>query len=387
VPQAAVLDGRGFAELLSKHDVSVLWISVGLLSQYTAVLRDIFPQLRCLITGGDRFEPALADQVLSGNSLRRLINAYGPTECTTFSTTQTVVSVEPDATSIPIGRPIANAQVYILDTRRQPVPIGVAGEIYIGGDGVACGYLNRPELTDERFIPDPFGASSLGRLYRTGDLGRWRPDGSIDFLGRNDNQVKLRGFRIELGEIESTLLRHPKIKESVVLARKDGPTEKRLVAYVVPGDSLDAPSAEELRKHLKESLPEYMIPSAFLALEHLPLTPNGKVDRRALPEIDLATYATEEYEAPLGEIEITLAQIWQDLLAVPRVGRNDNFFELGGHSLHGLNLIARITQRFDAELSVIAIFQSPTIRELAEAIDLLGPDSSHEDRELQEMVL
>ncbi|MBM0108954.1 non-ribosomal peptide synthetase, partial [Steroidobacter sp. S1-65] len=218
------------------------------------------------------------------------------------------------------------------DRHLQPVPIGVSGELYIGGAGVARGYLNRASLTAERFVRDPFSADAQARMYKTGDLGRWRADGSIEYLGRNDHQVKIRGFRIELGEIEAQLANQASVKDAVVIAREDAPGEKRLVGYVTSRGA-QPPSVEELRAHLKAVLPEYMVPSAFVVLSSLPLTPNGKLDRRALPAPELDAYVSREYEAPQGEVEEVLAGIWQELLHVERVGRQDNFFELGGHSL------------------------------------------------------
>ena len=233
VPQSVVLDAGRFAEVLSKQRVTVLWLTVGLLTQYTEALAGVFGQLRYLLTGGDVVEPATIRRVMSCSPPRHVLNGYGPTECTTFSATHLIEAADDDTRTIPIGRPISNTRIYILDSYLQPVPIGVAGEIYIGGAGVALGYLNRPELTAERFITDPFSTDPQARLYKSGDLGRWRVDGNIDFLGRNDQQVKLRGFRIELGEIEAHLLQHSNVKEAVVLAREDEPGEKRLMAYVV----------------------------------------------------------------------------------------------------------------------------------------------------------
>ena len=264
-------------------------------------------------------------------------------------------------TSIPIGRPIANTQIYILDIHGEPVPIGVAGELYIGGAGVARGYLNRPELTAERFLSDPFVAEPGARVYRTGDLGRWLPDGNIEFLGRNDFQVKIRGFRIELGEIEARLALYPGIREAVVIAREDTPGDKRLVAYYTstgPQGDLDALGAEALRAHLSAALPEYMVPAAYVRLESLPLTPNGKLDRRALPAPDADAYATRGYEAPQGETETILAGIWAEVVRLDRVGRHDNFFELGGHSLLAITLIERM-RRLGLQVDVRAIFATP----------------------------
>lgn len=367
VPQHVVLDAQQFAALLERERVTVLYMSVGLFNQYTTALAKVFRQLRYLMVGGDSLEPEAIRRVLRTSPPQRLLNAYGPTECTTLATTYTIEALEDDATSIPIGRPIANGQIYILNEERQPVPIGVAGEIYIGGAGVACGYLNRPELTAERFLPDPFSAVPGARMYRTGDLGRWRPDGVIEFLGRNDFQVKIRGFRIELGEIEAQLVRHEDVKSATVLARQDGPGEKRLVAYVVPRN-MDAPvSAEDLRTWLKTTLPEYMLPSAFVTLERLPLTASGKVDRRALPAPDLGDYASRAYAAPQGEVEEILAGIWQSLLGVQRVGRHDNFFELGGHSLLIVQLLDRL-RRVGLSAQVRTVFDSPTLADLAGAL-------------------
>src|SRR6185312_4548222 len=272
---------------------------------------------------------------------------------------------EDGGSRVPLGRPIANTQMYVLDRHGQPVPIGVAGEIYIAGVQVGRGYLNRPELTAERFLPDPFSADPKARMYKTGDLGKWRADGALEYLGRNDEQVKIRGFRIELGEIEAQLVCHGEIREAVVIAREDVPGEKRLVGYVIPKEgSTTAPSTESLREHLKAVLPEYMVPSAFVVLEAFPLTPNGKLNRRGLPAPDLSSYTSREYEAPLGEVEEVLAGIWQELLRVERVGRNDNFFELGGHSLLVMQMIQSL-RRVRLSVEARQIYESPTLSDLA----------------------
>lgn len=299
----------------------------------------------------------------------RLHNHYGPTETHVV----TALTLSGDAAEWPalppIGKPIANTQVYVLDGRMEPLPIGVTGELYLGGANLARGYLHRPELTVERFIPDPFSTERDARLYKTGDLGRWRADGTLEYVGRNDDQVKIRGFRIELGEIEAQLARHPQVKETTVVAREEAPGQKRLVAYVVPrvvspAETPANPNVEELRTHLKTVLPEHMVPSAFVTLEKLPLTPSGKLDRRALPAPDRHANVTREYEPPQGEIEQLLAGIWQELLKVERVGRHDNFFALGGHSLLIVRLLERLRQ-VGLTADVREVYRSTSLAELA----------------------
>ena len=267
-----------------------------------------------------------------------------------------------------IGKPIANTSVYVLDEKREPVPTGVTGELYIGGAGVAHGYLNRPELTAERFVRDPFRAGRErreSRMYKTGDLGRWLPDGSVEYLGRNDFQVKLRGYRIELGEIEARLSTLGGVTEALVLAREDEPGDRRLVAYYT---GPEAPDAEALRAHAVEGLPEYMVPSAYVRLAALPLTPNGKVDRKALPRPDGDAYVSRGYEAPQGELEEGLAAIWSEVLKVERVGRNDHFFERGGHSLLAVELIARVQRKLNSEVGLRELFVQPTLAGFAAAV-------------------
>ena len=291
-----------------------------------------------------------------------LHNQYGPTEAHVVTAFPLAGPPAEWPTFPPIGRPIANTQVYLLDRHLHPVPIGVVGELYLGGAGLARGYLHRPELTPERFIPHPFSELPGERLYRTGDLARYRPDGNIEFLGRLDHQVKVRGFRIELGEIEAVLGGHPGVREVVVLAREDSPGEKRLVAYVVAQEG-PAPSGSELRGFLKERLPEYMVPSTFVGLEALPLTPNGKVDRRALP-VPEGRGVAEGYVPPCTPTEELLAGIWGEVLHLERVGRQDNFFALGGHSLVAIRVVSRVRDTFGVELPVRCVFESPTVAEL-----------------------
>jgi amino acid adenylation domain-containing protein/thioester reductase-like protein len=367
VPHEVVLDSKRFAQLLAERQVSVLWLTVGLFAQYTDSLADVFRRLRYLITGGDVVEPGIIKRVLRRCAPRNLLSAYGPTECTTFSTTFRTETLDDEATTIPIGRPISNTRIYVLDPRLEPVPIGVTGEIYIGGPGVALGYLNRPTLTAERFITDPFSAEPEARLYKSGDLGRWRADGNIEFVGRLDQQLKVRGYRVELGEIEAQLARHPQVREVVVVARETAPGEKSLAAYLTSGHTT-APSVEDLRTLLKAVVPEYMIPSAFVVLDCLPLTANGKVDYRSLPAPDAGAYGNSRYEAPHDALEKTMAEIWCELLRVERVGRRDHFFEIGGHSLAAIALVSRINHALRSQLTVSDIYQSPTIAELSARI-------------------
>jgi acyl-CoA synthetase (AMP-forming)/AMP-acid ligase II len=317
-------------------------MTVGLFNQYVDHLHDAFGQLRYLLVGGDALDPKTIRQLLTrAHRPEHVVNGYGPTETTTFACTHDIGAVAAGAHSIPLGKPIANTQIYILDTLGEPVPVGVEGEIYIGGDGVARGYLNRAELTAERFVNDPFSTQGDARMYKSGDVGRWLPDGNIEYLGRNDFQVKIRGFRIELGEIEAKLSQCAGVREAVVLAREDEPGDKRLVAYLVADEGLDV-SVSDLREALSRQLPEYMVPSAFVQLDALPLTANGKLDRQALPAPEASALHVHEYEPPQDEIEQALATLWQELLRVERVGRRDNFFELGGHSLLVVAMVERL---------------------------------------------
>jgi amino acid adenylation domain-containing protein len=320
---------------------------------------------RVVNLAGEALKRELVERIFAQSSVERVCNLYGPSETTTYSTWVDMPREGGFVASI--GRPIANTRVYVLDAHRRIVPIGVVGEMYIAGAGVAREYLNRPDLTAERFVPDPFSADASSRMYRTGDLGRWRADRTIDYLGRNDHQVKIRGFRIELGEIETPLAAHPLVRQAAVLAREDLPGDKRLVAYVVLDGSpeLAAASAETLQDCLRDVLPDYMVPSAFVVLESLPLTPNGKLDRRALPAPESSAYSSRPYEAPHGEVEAKVSEICQQLLQAERVGREDNFFDLGGHSLLAMQLIARLQSSLSVEIPIRMLFESPTVRQFS----------------------
>ncbi|WP_437590514.1 amino acid adenylation domain-containing protein [Sorangium sp. So ce1000] len=331
--------------------------------------------LRSLLTGGDRLRlwP-------HGAIPFEVVNNYGPTEATVVTTSCSLprgAAADPDASrEPPIGRPIDNVRVYVLDQRRQPVPVGVPGELYIAGDGLARGYLHDPQLTEDRFLSDPFSGATGARMYRTGDLARWLPDGNIEFVGRVDHQVKIRGFRVELGEIEAALRQHPSVNDAVVLARGDGHDDKRLVAYVVPRSRDAAPaqgveaSPAALRAHLQGRLPEYMVPSAFVTLDALPLTANGKVDRAALPAPDAArTELARAFVAPRSPVELSLARIWQEVLRQERVGIHDSFFELGGSSVHAVRLLSRVRSALGVDLKFEELFRHPTIVELAPLLE------------------
>ena len=317
--------------------------------------------------GGERLDPRALSQWFEHHEDRVVVlNEYGPTETAVTATMHAVQLHE--SIRAPIGRPLANVRVYVLDGQGNPVPMGVSGEIHIGGDGVARGYLNRPELTAEKFMVDPFSEEPGARMYKTGDLGRWRKDGTIEYLGRNDFQVKIRGFRVELGEIEARLSELPAVREVVVLAREDLPGDKRLVAYwtVQEGtEEAEVPTLEQLRDHLKAGLPAYMVPAAFVKLEAMPLTPNGKVDRKALPVPETGAGNESVYESPKGKTEAALAEIWKALLKVDKVGRNDEFFELGGHSLMIMQLVSRIQSTFGVIVSVRNIYEQASLKSMA----------------------
>ena len=368
ITQDTVLTPEAFVAALERYRITCLFLTTALFNTVSLAMPEAFRGVRQLLFGGEACDPERVRAVLEAGAPENLIHVYGPTETTTFATFYPVKGVRRGDRTIPIGRPIANTQIYILDRQLRPVPVGVVGELHIGGDGVTRGYLNRPELTKEKFIANPFSADPRSRLYKTGDSARYLPDGNIEFLGRMDNQVKIRGYRIELGEIESVLDQHPAIQSSVVAVREDAPGDKQLVGYVVPrtGGSFDV---VEARKYLKEKLPEYMLPSAFVTLNELPLTPNGKIDRRAFPAPDQNRAAWKDvYHPPRTPIEETLAGIWAELLKLDKVGIHDNFFDLGGHSLLATQVISRMRNAFSIEVPLRQMFDAPTIAEMATII-------------------
>jgi amino acid adenylation domain-containing protein len=363
VSQQMLFEPKRFVAALRDHAVNMMFLTVGLFHQYHEELAEVLPQMRYVMTGGDVLDPRIMKKVLVNSPPQHLLSAYGPTETTTFATTYEITADHPERSSIPLGRPIGNTQIYILDKRLRPVPMGVTGELYIGGPGVALGYLNQVSLTEERFLKDPFSQQSNARMYKTGDLGRWLATGNIEFLGRNDFQVKIRGFRIELGEIETQLSQVSGIQNLVVLARAgenpERSRDKKLVAYYT-GDV----DAQTLRDHARNQLPPYMVPEAYVQMTVLPLTPNGKIDRKALPAPEVDSYVCREYEAPQGELEIALSEIWAQVLKQDKIGRHDNFFDLGGHSLLAVSLIEHMRQAgYFADVQ--AIFLAPSLAELA----------------------
>ncbi|MGB7440981.1 MAG: amino acid adenylation domain-containing protein, partial [Coleofasciculaceae cyanobacterium] len=362
VSREVASDGKQLIEQLNSSDATVMQATPATWHMLLVAGWQGNPQLK-ILCGGEALATDLAEQLLSkGNALW---NLYGPTETTIWSAAYQVEESQLAQTSVPIGRPIANTQIYLLDSFAQPVPVGIAGELHIGGDGLARGYLHRPELTDEKFITNASGE----RLYKTGDLARYLPDGTIEYLGRIDHQVKLRGFRIELGEIETVLRQHRALQQAVVIAREDEPDNQRLVAYVV-GQVGEGEITSQLRSFLGSKLPKYMIPSAFVLLEALPLTPNGKIDRRALPVPETVQHVSEtSFVEPRSFVEEMLAGIWAEVLGIKQVGIYDNFFELGGHSLLATQVVSRLEKAFQLELPLRHLFESPTLAELAIVIE------------------
>jgi amino acid adenylation domain-containing protein len=362
--------GRGLARVIADHGVTTAWLTAALFNAVVDEDPRLLTGIRQLYTGGEVLSPSHIRRALAALPGTELFNGYGPTECTTFTTTYAIPRDIPADQPLPIGAPIADTQCYVLNRAGEPVPVGIVGELYIGGLGVARGYLARPELDAERFVPDHLGGTG-GKLYRTGDHVRWRPDGALDFLGRVDGQVKLRGFRIELGEIEVRLGALPGVAACAVMVRGDGPTGKRLVAYVVARpDAGDAASPPTLRAQLAHALPDFMVPSAFVALPALPVTANGKVDRGKLPApTSERPELAQPYRAPSGDREAVICGAFAELLGLDRVGALDGFFDLGGNSLLALRLLARLRDAGLPELSPAILFAAPTPAALARAID------------------
>ncbi|NET60217.1 MAG: amino acid adenylation domain-containing protein, partial [Symploca sp. SIO2E6] len=367
VSRKVAQDGLRLASKISQSDVTVMQATPATWQMLLIANWSGKPDLKA-ICGGEALPKELADSLLT--QVGSLWNMYGPTETTVWSTIYEVKPNRPirgEGTPELIGCPIANTQIYILDSDLQPVPIGVPGELHIGGVGLARGYLNRLELTAAKFIPNPWSNKPGSRLYKTGDLARYLPDGNIEFLGRIDHQVKIRGFRIELGEIEAVLVQHSQVLAAVVIAREDIPGDKRLVAYL----TTNAPKTaiNDLHSFLKTKLPEYMIPAAFVFLEAIPLTPNGKINRRALPIPDASSFLRESsFVAPRDSVELQLAQIWSEVLGISPIGINNNFIDNGGHSLLATKIIGLVRDRFGVELPLNCLFEYPTVAELAKIV-------------------
>jgi acyl-coenzyme A synthetase/AMP-(fatty) acid ligase len=374
------VSGQGIARRLRDNRISVL--------QATPVTWRLL--LESGWRGGGGLKAMIGGEALSRELAGRLVacvdelwNMYGPTETTVWSALRHIGSSDID---VLIGRPIDNTTFYVLDGRLEVCPIGVLGELCIGGSGMSAGYQRKPALSAEKFVPNPFASEPGERIYRTGDLVRYRPDGNLQFMGRVDHQVKIRGFRIELGEIETVLSQHPHVNDAIVTVTEDTPGNERLAAYVVIGKSnvTEDELRGELRAHAQEQLPPYMIPAVLVMLDGFPLTPSGKVDRKALVVPDAGTQSGA-FIAPIGETEERLATLWCDLLGVDQVGRGDNFFDSGGHSLLATQLISRIRDGFSLELRVQAFYKHPVFSDLASHIDWLGKIVNLEEADLESM--
>ncbi|NEP36451.1 amino acid adenylation domain-containing protein, partial [Moorena sp. SIO3B2] len=365
ITKSLLLSPQEFVNYIKQEKITTLFLTTALFNQLAYSVPEAFSTLKNLLFGGEAVDPKSVKQVVEKGAPERLLHVYGPTENTTFSSWYKVNQVAEGATNLPIGKPISNTKIYILDSQLQPVPIGVVGELHVRGDGLARGYHKRAELTAEKFISNPFENKS--KLYKTGDLARYLPDGNIEFIGRIDHQVKVRGYRIETGEIEATINQHTQVKETVVLARKDNSGNKGLVAYIVlESETLEGSDTEQIeqigkvKQYLKDRLPEYMIPSRFILLPQLPLTPNGKVDRNVLPVPDGELVSSQEFVPPQTKTQKTLAEIWQEVLGIKQVGIHDNFFEIGGDSIISIQIVAR-AQKVGIQLTTKQLLQNQTI--------------------------
>jgi amino acid adenylation domain-containing protein len=375
ISKEIALESAWLARYCREHPIDVLKIVPSHLEALLAGSEGagVLPR-KYLILGGEPLPKRLVQWVRNLGADCEICNHYGPTEATVGSVVLQLTNYpehEDQRPTVPIGRPIDNTQIYILDSHLQPAPVGVAGELYISGEGVAAGYLNQPELTKERFIDNPFVPNS--KMYRTGDLCRYMPGGNVEFLGRADDQIKVRGFRVELGEIEATLAKHPSVRQAAVVAKAEAQGEKRLIAYVV------GPSPkEDLRAYLKEQLPDYMVPTAIVPLQRLPLNANGKVDRQSLLEPEKFQTQANGYVAPRTAVETKISEIWGEVLGNERIGLGEDFFEIGGHSLAGIQVMSRILNHFHVKLEVGTLFDFPTIEGLAQAVERAGESGASE---------
>jgi amino acid adenylation domain-containing protein len=370
-----LIDAARFGQALTRYGITAMLLTTSLFNQHARAIAPALARVKYLMSGGERADPESLRRGLRAGTDCHLLNCYGPAEATVFPLCSRITEADTRTDNLPIGRPIANARAYLLDAQRRPVPLGATGELYIGGAGVALGYLNRPELTAERFLHDPFGAAPDARMYKTGDLARYLPGGQLEFLGRNDDQVKIRGFRIEPGEVAAHLARHAQVREAVVLPTGSG-ADQRLIAYVIAADdAADGQAlATALRQHMATALPDYMLPAAYVRVAAWPLTPNGKFDRKALPAPQDDAFARGAFEEPQGEVEQLIAALWQELLGVARIGRYDNFFELGGHSLLAVELIERLRQH-QLKVDVRRLFAAPVLCTLAAGVEREGGET------------
>ncbi|MGI0491591.1 amino acid adenylation domain-containing protein [Alkalinema pantanalense CENA528] len=374
-PENGLPDPQTLGQIIRTYRITTMWLTAALFNTIVAEAPETLQGVKELLTGGEALSVSHIRQAQALLPDTQLINGYGPTESTTFTCCYRIPRpLDPTWTSIPIGTPIGNTQVYVLDDQMQPVAMGVVGELYIGGDGLARGYLNRPELTAERFVSNPFRADSQAKLYKTGDLVRHLPDGNLEFIGRTDHQVKIRGYRIELGEIETVLSQQPGVRDAIVLVREDRPGDKQLVAYLTahPQQTLNIPT---IRVALQQQLADYMVPGAIVVLDKIPLTPNGKADRQALPKPDRSTTTVSPVNAR-NTTEQRLVALWGEVLGLHQVSVEENFFDLGGTSLLGLQLVARIQKQFNITLRAVKLYQYPTVRSLAAYLVQLQQESS-----------
>jgi amino acid adenylation domain-containing protein/non-ribosomal peptide synthase protein (TIGR01720 family) len=373
ISKDVILSPSQFASEIKHCGISVMFLTTALFNQMASEVPDCFANVRTLIVGGEACDPKHIRDLLSGSPPQHLVNGYGPTECTTFASWYPMNELHPDAVTVPIGRPISNTEIYLLNRELAVVPVGAPGEIYLGGDGLALGYWRRPALTAERFIPHPFSRRPGARLYKTGDIARYRPDGNVDFIGRADQQVKVRGFRVEPGEIEVALKSHPSVTNALVIATEEVGKERRLIGYVAHGENT-VPTANELRDFLGRTLPPYMVPALIVVMKNLPLTPNGKVDRNALPTTESYRPNNEYHEAG-NPFQQVLVEIWSQVFGLERVGIDDNFFELGGDSILGIQIAARAVRK-GIKVTPRQLFEYPTIARLvivAESVSSVQP--------------
>ena len=361
IKDSSASDADEMSHVMIDKKITVCFMTTALFNTFVDIQPDALKGLRKILFGGEKVSLSHVRKALSVLGENKIVHVYGPTETTVYATSYPVNNINEDGI-IPIGRPLTNTKLYILSSSGKPVPEGITGELYIGGDGVSMGYVNNPELTEEKFIANPFDKTSDKKLYKTGDLCRWLPDGNIEYLSRTDDQVKIRGFRIELSEIENVLLQNESLSQAVVMARDSDDGTKQLTGYVVTAGKFEK---EEIINYLRSKLPDYMIPALWVEMESMPLTPNGKIDKKALPAPDASEGTSNEYVAPRNETEEKLAAIWKELLKTEKIGVNDSFFELGGHSLLAMRLISSVRKEMKSEIAIKDIFLRPTIADLA----------------------